>query len=468
MAVGIGKCRSTACDSLGLFASPAFCSIMRVQFYPSYTLFIMSRIIDLKAREVLDSRGNPTVEVEIFTEKNRAIAIVPSGASTGIHEALELRDGDAKRYGGKGVQKACGHVSGEIRDAVMGKDAADQEGLDRLLIDLDGTENKSRLGANAILGVSLAACHVTAQERGLKLYASMSPDSTTLPVPMMNVMNGGQHADSGLDIQEFMIVPAGATSFREALRMGAEIFHVLKKILSGRGLSTGVGDEGGFAPNLPHNEEALELLVEAIQQAGYAPGKDVYLALDPAASEFYDREKSVYNIKVDGVMQALSSAEMTGFYENLLAKYPIISLEDGLAEDDWNGWKGLTEALGKKVQLVGDDLLVTNVKYLEKAIGMGVANSILIKLNQIGTVTETAATVKMAHEAGYTSVISHRSGESEDTSIADLAVAFATGQIKTGSLCRTERVAKYNQLLRIEEELGDRAVYPGLRAFPHF
>lgn len=427
----------------------------------------MSKIADIRAREVLDSRGNPTVEVEIFTEKSFGRAIVPSGASTGTHEALELRDSDKKRYNGKGVLKACEHVNGEIKSAVLGRDVFDQEGLDEFLIRLDGTENKSRLGANAILGVSLAVSHAAANERGVKLYRSLNAEATLLPVPMMNVINGGKHAESGLDIQEFMIVPLGLPNFREALRCGSEIFHALKKILQDRKLSTGVGDEGGFAPNLPHNEEALELLVEAITSAGYTPRKDVWVALDPAASEFFDAQKNTYAMKIKGVPHELTSEELIDFYQQLVANYPIISIEDGLSEDDWDGWKKLTEQLGRKVQFVGDDIFVTNTKRLKKGIEMGVANSILIKLNQIGTLTETIRAVEMAKKYGYTTVISHRSGETEDMTIADLAVALETGQIKTGSLSRSERVCKYNQLLRIEEELGLKARYPGIKAF-HF
>ena len=444
----------------------------------------MSKITKVFAREVLDSRGNPTVEVEITTsgvEDGGARAggfgrtIVPSGASTGAHEAVELRDGDKGRYGGKGVLKAVGNVNGELASKVVGMDAADQEGLDRAMIELDGTPNKSRLGANAILGVSLAAAHASAAEKGEMLFEYLGgaggDGGVKMPVPMMNIMNGGKHADSGLDIQEFMIMPVGAGSFREGLRMGAEIFHALKKILGERGLTTSVGDEGGFAPNLPDNEAAIKVILEAVAVAGYEAGKDVVLALDSAASEFYKDGK--YAIRVDGKSREFSSGEMVSFYADLASRYPIASIEDGLAEDDWEGWKALTAKLGRGasgvggaggtdgcgLQLVGDDLLVTNVERLGRAIEEKACNSILIKLNQIGTVTETVAAVRMAHEAGWTAVISHRSGETEDVSIADFAVAMGTGQIKTGSLCRTDRVAKYNQLLRIEEKLGAKAVY---------
>jgi len=433
----------------------------------------MSKITKVFAREVLDSRGNPTIEVEITTEGAGGFgrAIVPSGASTGAHEAIELRDGDKSRYGGKGVLKAVENVNGELASKVIGMDAADQEALDRAMIELDGTPNKGRLGANAILGVSLAAAHATANERGEMLFEYLGgvgngdgngDGKIKMPVPMMNIMNGGKHADSGLNIQEFMIMPVGASSFREALRMGAEIFHALKKILSERGLTTSVGDEGGFAPNLPDNEAALKVILEAVAVAGYKAGEDVVLALDSAASEFYKDGK--YEIRVDGEDKKLSSAEMVEFYADLSERYPIASIEDGLAEDDWDGWKMLNDKLGhgdggRGLQLVGDDLLVTNVERLKKAIEEKSCNSILIKLNQIGTVTETVAAIRTAYEAGWTCVISHRSGETEDVSIADFAVAMQTGQIKTGSLCRTDRVSKYNQLLRIEEKLGARASF---------
>ncbi|MBT3864831.1 phosphopyruvate hydratase [Candidatus Peregrinibacteria bacterium] len=418
----------------------------------------MSNIKKLHAREVLDSRGNPTVEVEMWLEdESYGRAIVPSGASTGVHEAVELRDGDNGRYLGKGVSKAVSNVNEEISDTVVGMSALDQRALDDALIALDGTENKGRLGANAILGVSLACAHAAADSEGKMLFEYLGGDVVRMPVPMMNIMNGGQHADSGLDIQEFMVMPVGASSFREGLRMGAEIFHNLKKLLSSRGLATSVGDEGGFAPNLPDNEAALKIIIEAISAAGYEAGKDVVLALDAAASEFY--KDGVYSLKVDGEMQEYSSDDMVGFYSDLVEKYPIVSIEDGLDEDDWDGWVKLNEAIGSKIQLMGDDLLVTNVKRLKRGIDEKTCNSILIKLNQIGTVSETQDAIAMAHEAGWTAVVSHRSGETEDVTIADFVVAMETGQIKTGSLCRTDRVAKYNQLLRIEEKLGEKAVY---------
>lgn len=427
----------------------------------------MAQITDLYAREVLDSRGNPTVEVELALESHgktfKGRAIVPSGASTGEHEAIELRDGDENRYLGKGVLKAVAHVNGEIKNDILGRDGFDQMALDHRLIALDGTSNKGRLGANAILGVSLANAHAVAQAKGVSLFHSLNPDAHLLPVPMMNIMNGGKHADSGLDLQEFMILPVGAPSFREALRMGAEIFHHLKTILHQAGLSTAVGDEGGFAPNLPHNEAAFEYILQAIDAAGYRAGQDVFLGIDAAASEFHQEDG--YHLKVKGEKRVLSSAELVDFYADLVENYPILSIEDGLDEDDWEGWKALTTRLGEKTQIVGDDLLVTNVKRLSRAINEGAANSILIKLNQIGTLTETMDAIHMAHAANWTSVVSHRSGETEDTTIADLVVAMETGQIKTGSLCRTDRVAKYNQLLRIEEELGSRAHYAGMKAF---
>ena len=418
-------------------------------------LIPMSKITKVFAREVLDSRGNPTVEVELTTEGGFGRAIVPSGASTGEHEAVELRDGDAKRYGGKGVLKAIEAVNGELAGKVVGMDASDQKSLDEAMISLDGTENKGRLGANAILGISIAAAKATADEKGVMLYEYLGGGAAVkMPVPMMNIMNGGQHADSGLDIQEFMIMPVGAESFGEGLRMGAEIFHVLKGILGEKGLATSVGDEGGFAPNLPSNMAALDLIQEAVAGAGYEAGTDVVLALDVAASEFYKDGK--YNFEGG----ALSSDEMISYYLELVGKYPIKSIEDGLAEDDWEGWTRLTAALKEKgVQSMGDDLLVTNVKRIERAVSSGTCNSLLVKLNQIGTITETIAAIAMAHDAGWTCIVSHRSGETEDTTIADFAVAMQTGQIKTGSLCRTDRVGKYNQLLRIEEKLGDKAVY---------
>ncbi len=415
----------------------------------------MAKLTNLHARQVLDSRGNPTVEVEAYSENNMARAIVPSGASTGVHEAVELRDGDKSKYMGKGVTKAVANVNDIIKPAVNGWDIFDQEGLDAKLIELDGTENKGKLGANAILGVSLAVAHLAAKEKNLDLYEYLNPDATLLPVPMMNIINGGQHADSGLDIQEFMVMPFGAPNFAEALRMGSEIFHNLKKILKAEGLNTSVGDEGGFAPNLPNNASAFEYIIKAIEQAGYKPGEDVKLAIDAAASEFYDKETGKYS--VDG--NQLLSEEMVDYYAELVDKFPIFSIEDGHDEDDWDGWVLMNEKLGDKIQLVGDDLLVTNVKRLKKGIDMKVANSILIKLNQIGTLTETKSAIKMAHDAGWTCVVSHRSGETEDTTISDFAVAMETGQIKTGSLCRTDRICKYNQLLRIEEKLGEKARY---------
>ncbi len=427
----------------------------------------MAKITKIIGREVLDSRGNPTVEVELWAEKDgqtyHGQAIVPSGASTGEHEAVELRDGDKNRYLGKGVQTAVSNVNGEISGALVGVDTLDQEALDKALIDLDGTENKGRLGANAILGASLASAYAAAEEKGLPLFKSLYEKAHILPTPMMNIMNGGKHADSGLDIQEFMVMPVGASSFKEALRMGAEIFHNLKKTLKEANLMTAVGDEGGFAPNLPHNEAAFDYILEAIEKAGYKPGEDVLLAIDAAASEFH--EDDGYHIKVDGEPQVLSGAEMVDYYAGLVEKYPLISIEDGHDENDWEGWKLMNERLGEKVQIMGDDLLVTNVKRLKKAIDEKVGNSILIKLNQIGTLTETISAIKMAHEAGWTAVVSHRSGETEDTTIADLVVARETGQIKTGSLCRTDRVAKYNRLLRIEEMLGERAEYLGRKVF---
>jgi enolase len=421
----------------------------------------MGEIIDIIAREVLDSRGNPTVEVEVILDSGLAgSAIVPSGASTGKREALELRDGDKKKFHGKGVQKAVGNVVGEIASLLRGMDSFDQALVDKTMIDLDGTENKSKLGANAILGVSMAVCHASANELNVPLYRYIGGcNAKELPVPMMNIMNGGAHADNNLDIQEFMIMPAGVNNFASALRAGAEIFQTLKTILKKQGLNTAVGDEGGFAPNLGSNEEALTIIMQAITESGYRPGKDVLLALDVASSEFFDKGKYQFEGR------KLSAAEMVDYYEALVGKYPILSIEDGLAENDWNGWKLLTERLGKKVQLVGDDLFVTNTKILSEGIRKNIANSILIKLNQIGTVTETLDAIEMAKKARYTAVISHRSGETEDTTIADLAVACNTGFIKTGSLSRSERIAKYNRLLRIEEELGITAVYKGRSAF---
>lgn len=415
-------------------------------------------IKDVKGREILDSRGNPTVEVDIVLEDGSfGRAAVPSGASTGEHEAVELRDGDKSRYMGKGVTKAVANVNGEIKKAVKGKDALKQGELDQLMIDLDGTPNKGRLGANAILGVSLAAAKAAADSKGMPLYKYIGGDKAkTLPIPMMNILNGGSHADNNVDLQEFMIMPVGADSFKEALRCGAEVFHNLKKVLHDRKLSTAVGDEGGFAPDLRSNEEAVEAILAAIDKAGYKAGKDVSIALDPAASSFFENGKYILEAEPK---KENSSKDMIEFYGRWVAKYPIVSIEDGLAEDDWDGWKGLTDKLGKKVQLVGDDLFVTNVKRLRMGIQKGIANSILIKVNQIGTLTETLDSIDLAKKHGYTAVVSHRSGETEDTTISHLVVAVNTGQIKTGSICRTDRICKYNELLRIEEELGKKAVY---------
>jgi enolase len=425
----------------------------------------MSEIIDVLAREILDSRGNPTVEVEVALESGAwGRFAVPSGASTGSREALELRDGDKKRNGGKGVLKAVDNVNGVLGPEIIGLEAHDQAFVDGSLIRIDGTETKKKLGANALLGVSVAVARAAAEEAGLPLYQYLGGvNARTLPVPMMNVINGGGHADNNLDIQEFMIIPAGAPNFAEALRMGAETFHQLKALLKKRGLVTAVGDEGGFAPNLGSNEEALETILEAATLAGYKPGRDIFLGIDAAASEFSPKA-GVYELKAEKKSRR-SAAEMIDYYAALAKKYPLISIEDGLAEGDWKGWKALTDALGAKIQIVGDDLFVTNTKILAEGIAKGVANSILIKLNQIGTLTETIEAVEMAHRAGYTAVISHRSGETEDATIADLAVALGTGQIKTGSISRSDRIAKYNQLLRIEEQLGDTALFPGLQAF---
>ncbi|PIE75214.1 MAG: phosphopyruvate hydratase [Deltaproteobacteria bacterium] len=419
----------------------------------------MTEIIDVKAREILDSRGNPTIEVDILLESGAfGRAAVPSGASTGTREALELRDKDENRYLGKGVSKAVENVNSIIADAIIGLDAAEQRALDKVLIELDGTENKSKFGANAILGVSLAASRAAADAHGLPLYKYIGGITAhVLPVPMMNIINGGAHAANNLDIQEFMIIPAGASSFSEALRMGAEVFHNLKKILKSKGYNTAVGDEGGFAPDLSSNREALELVSEAVLKAGYKPGTDIVLALDCASSEFYENGKYL----LAGENKELGAEELVGYYEDLVENFPVVSIEDGLAEDDWNGWAVLTEKLGNKVQLVGDDLFVTNPAILEKGINKNIANSILVKVNQIGTLTETLDAISMAKNAGYTTVISHRSGETEDSFIADLAVGVSGLQIKTGSLSRSDRTAKYNQLLRIEEELGNQAVYPG-------
>ncbi len=422
----------------------------------------MSTIASIHARQILDSRGNPTVEVDLITDTGSlGRAAVPSGASTGVHEAVELRDNDTSSYMGKGVLKAVENVNTLLNNELKGMSVHDQALVDEKMIALDGTENKSNLGANAILGVSLALAKAAAAESNLSLFQSIGGDqAVTLPIPMMNILNGGSHADNGIDFQEFMVMPVGASSFSEALKMGVEIFHHLKSVLKKNKLSVNVGDEGGFAPNIKSNEEAIEYVMNAIEDAGYEAGKDVYIALDPAASEFYNDEEGVYHLfKSSG--EKLTSEQMVSFWADWAEKYPIISLEDGLAEDDWDGWKNLTTKIGDKVQLVGDDLFVTNVKRLQKGIDGGIANSILIKVNQIGTLTETINTMRLARENSYTTVISHRSGETEDTTIADLAVAFNAGQIKTGSCSRTDRVAKYNQLLRIEEELGSRAQFLG-------
>ena len=425
----------------------------------------MSVIELVYAREVLDSRGNPTVEVEVALESGAVgRAIVPSGASTGAFEAVELRDGDKGRYIGKGVEKAVANVNEIIAPELEGMDAFDQPAVDALMIELDGTHNKGKLGANAILGVSMAVARAAAEELGLPLFQYIGGvNAKQLPVPMMNILNGGEHADNSVDVQEFMILPVGAKSFREGLRMGAEVFHSLKKVLSERGLACGVGDEGGFAPNLGSNREALELIVEAIEKAGYKPGDDVRLGLDVAATEMYDKETKLYDLKHEG--KKLTAEQMVDLYEEWVNNFPIVTIEDGLDEEDWDGWKVLTDRLGKKVQLVGDDLFVTNTERLERGIEAGVANSILIKVNQICTITETLDAIEMAKRAGYTAVISHRSGETEDTTIADLAVAVNAGQIKTGAPSRTDRVAKYNQLLRIEEMVGEQARYCGMKSF---
>ena len=426
----------------------------------------MSEITEIRAREILDSRGNPTVEVEVCAESGVAArADVPSGASTGEHEAVELRDGDKSRYRGKGVLKAVRNVNEKIAPRVLGMSVSEQVAIDRAMIELDGTENKGELGANAILGVSLACAKAAAAESGLPLYRYVGgAGARVLPVPMMNILNGGKHADSNVDLQEFMVMPVGAVSFREALRWGAEVFHALRDVLRSRKLSTGVGDEGGFAPDLPSNEEALKCIMEAMEKAGYKAGDDVAIALDPAASSFYDAKKEKYVLKAEKKNE-LSSEEMVELYEGFCERYPVVSIEDGLAEDDWEGWKVLARRLGSRVQLVGDDLFVTNTKRLARGIREACANSILIKVNQIGTLTETIEAVELARTAGWTAVFSHRSGETEDTTIADLAVALNTGMIKTGSASRSERICKYNQLLRIEEELGERAVFPGKKVF---
>jgi enolase len=423
----------------------------------------MARIVNIKAREILDSRGNPTIEADVVLASGyTGSAMVPSGASTGEREAIELRDGDAARYLGKGVLKAVEFVNTEIRTAVLGMDAADQKALDIKMMQLDGTENKGRIGANAILGVSMAAARAAALEAGVPLYRYLNTSGKfVMPVPMMNIINGGSHADNNVDLQEFMILPVGAPSFKEAIRYGAEVFHNLANVLKLRGLATTVGDEGGFAPNLSSNEEAIEVILEAIANAGYEAGKDIYLGLDAAASEFYKEG----NYELSSENKTLNATQMTDFFADWVDRFPIISIEDGLYENDWSGWKGLTDKVGDKIQLVGDDLFVTNPATLKEGIAKGVANSILIKVNQIGTLTETLAAIDTAHAAGYTAVVSHRSGETEDTTIADLCVATGTGQIKTGSLSRSDRIAKYNRLMKIEEELGADAIYAGRSAF---
>ncbi len=422
-------------------------------------------IVDVYARQILDSRGNPTVEVEVELEDGTVgRAAVPSGASTGIFEAVELRDGDKSVYLGKGVQNAVDNVNDLIAEELVGMNAFDQVAIDKVMIELDGTENKSKLGANAMLGVSLACARAAADYLGISIYQYIGGvNAKVLPVPMMNILNGGSHADNNVDLQEFMIMPVGAESFSEALRMCAEIYHTLKTILKNKGLSTGVGDEGGFAPNLNSNEEAIQIILEAVEKAGYKAGEQIFIALDPASSEFYNSETKMYELKGEG--RTLTPAEMVDYYANLAEKYPIISIEDGMAEEDWEGWKLITDKLGKKVQLVGDDLFVTNTERLSMGIERGVGNSILIKLNQIGTLTETLNTIEMAARAGYTAVVSHRSGETEDTTISDLVVAVNAGQIKTGAPARSERVAKYNQLLRIEEELNGMGEYRGINTF---
>ncbi|MBU1142875.1 MAG: phosphopyruvate hydratase [Firmicutes bacterium] len=426
----------------------------------------MPFISDIYAREVLDSRGNPTVEVEVYTDSGAfGRAIVPSGASTGEHEAVELRDGDKKRYLGKGVLNAVHNVNEVIAPELVGFDVTNQNAIDQLMIDLDGTKNKSKLGANAILGVSMAVAKAAADFLGVELYQYLGGFNTKqLPVPMMNIINGGSHADNNVDFQEFMILPVGAKTFKEAIRMGTEVFHNLKAVLKAKGYNTSVGDEGGFAPNLGSNEEALQVIMEAIKKTGYVAGKDIFLGMDVASSEFFDKEKKTYVLAGEGG-KVFTSEQLSDFYATLVEKYPIISIEDGLDENDWEGWVYLSKKLGKKVQLVGDDLFVTNTEKLAKGIELGIANSILIKVNQIGTLTETFDAIEMAKRAGYTAVVSHRSGETEDTTIADIAVATNAGQIKTGSASRTDRIAKYNQLLRIEDQLGSSAQYLGLKSF---
>jgi enolase len=422
----------------------------------------MTTIVDVFAREILDSRGNPTIEVDVTLEGGAmGRAAIPSGASTGEHEAAELRDGDAARYMGKGVLQAVKNVNDVIANDIIGEDATNQTLIDKIMIELDGTPNKTKLGANAMLGVSLAVCKAASEAFGLPLYQYIGGvNAKVLPVPMMNILNGGSHADNNVDLQEFMVMPAGAETFAEALRMGTEVFHNLKSVLKKKGLSTSVGDEGGFAPNLKSNEEALQVIVEAIGKAGYTPGEQIFIALDPASSTFFDKDANLYHLKGEG--KKLTPAQMVDYYAKLVEKYPIASIEDGMAEDDWDGWKLMTDKLGNKIQIVGDDLFVTNVLRLKRGIEMGVCNSILIKLNQIGTLTETLDTIEMAKNASYTSVVSHRSGETEDSTIADVVVATNAGQIKTGSACRTDRICKYNQLLRIEESLGEVSRFAGM------
>jgi enolase len=424
----------------------------------------MTKIVDIKAREIMDSRGNPTVEADVYVDGGaRGRAAVPSGASTGTREAVELRDGDKKRYLGKGVLQAVINANGELRNALIGRDVTDQAGLDRTMIELDATETKSRLGANALLAISLASAHAAANARRQSLFRYLGGNGPkVMPVPMMNIVNGGAHADNSVDIQEFMVLPVGATSFAEALRYGAEIFHALKKVLHEQGLATAVGDEGGFAPNLPSNEAALETILQAVERAGYKPGRDVYLGLDVASSEFF--KDAEYHLESEG--RRFSPTQFVDYLEGLVNRYPIVTIEDGMAEGDWDGWAALTERLGRRIQLVGDDLFVTNTTILREGIDKGIANSVLIKPNQIGTLTETLAAIDMAVDAGYSAVVSHRSGETEDSTIADIAVATRATQIKTGSLCRSDRVAKYNQLLRIEAELGKDGSYAGRDAFP--
>ncbi len=424
----------------------------------------MAEIVDIKAREILDSRGNPTLEADVILASGVVgSAMVPSGASTGEREAIELRDGDKSRYGGKGVLKAVSHVNGELKNALVGMDASDQEAIDKKMIELDGTHNKARLGANATLGISLACAHAAANEGGIPLYRYLGNDRFVLPVPMMNIINGGSHADNSVDLQEFMILPVGAPNFSEAMRYGTEVFHALKSVLLSKGLSTSVGDEGGFAPDLSSNVEAIEVILQAIEQVGLKVGNDIALGLDAASSEFYVNNE--YFLASEN--KRFNSHQMTDFLADWVDQYPIISIEDGLDENDWDGWKYMTEKLGHKVQLVGDDLFVTNPEIFKQGIDKSIANSILIKVNQIGTLTETLAAIKMAHDSGYTFVVSHRSGETEDTTIADLAVATCSAQIKTGSLCRSDRVAKYNRLLRIEEDLRSNATYAGKKAFKY-